>query len=353
MHHQLVGSARDRICFSESAKDAFKRKYLFDCTVMPTEDSNALLGWLKASASPTRLKPLVKPASDSKDMNVLLLSCYYSPALSVAIHRVRYWEQPLGTIAKRRDEGSNIGTQVMCATESILNDEANLVVPDRGEVGANDIETKTLKTRLAVARVNWTAVLWMEHIQQWFEQNPNAHFDAMVISGNPVFYFGLTGFFKERFGAQVILDFRDPLSSNPRFTYRSEHKAIVEELEDEYLEKSDVSLTVNAANRFGYGQSTRQDWFRMGLMKESWILSRRLISVGIQKRPNSSILVNSMGVERPHHWWPVLILKNIIFCALDGSLRQMTILMIILSWNGSASWSVATTCRTAKARMRA
>lgn len=245
-HHHFVGSARDRLCFDEEAKDEFKRKYLFDCTVMDSNDTHALRDRLDSCTKRTRLRPLSRP-SHEKAMNVLFLSYYYTPALSVAIHRIAYWNSKIDQIAKDvyGTSALTVRSQVMTACESHLNDETALVVPDLGERGVYDSDVRILKARLAAARVNWIAVFWMAHVRNWFKEHPDAHFDAVVMTGNPFFFFGLTDFFKKRFGAQVILDFRDPFSNNPRFEYSPAHKALVEELEDEYLDRSDATLTVN------------------------------------------------------------------------------------------------------------
>lgn len=252
----FVGSARDRICFSEDHKAAFRRTYLYNCTAMAPEVPAALIERLERCASRERLRPLTKP-SGTKGMNVLFLSYYYKPALSVAIHRVDYWQAHIAEVARRTFGASapEIQTQVMTACESYENDRQALVVPDLGELRVNDDGIRVLKTRLQAARVNWISVYWEAHVKAWLDNHPDAHFDAVVMSGNPFFYFGLTHEFKKRFGAQVILDFRDPFSSNPRFIYSPAHKVLLEELEDEYLDASDASLSVNDLCR----QSLRLD----------------------------------------------------------------------------------------------
>jgi len=242
----FVGSARDRICFKEDAQDVFKRSYLFDCDVIQKDDEATLLDRLKRCGSRERLVPLERSTS-SKNHNVLLLSYYYSPALTVAVHRVRFWKENMARVAKEALGASapNIQTQVLTACESYQNDTRNLVVPDRAQIDAQGTREHVVQSRLAAARVNWTAVYWSAHIRRWFEQHPDAHFDTVIMSGNPFFYFGLSEYFKERFGAKVILDFRDPFANNPRFTYSIAHKSLVEELEDNYLDTSDAALAVN------------------------------------------------------------------------------------------------------------
>ena len=66
-----------------------------------------------------------------------------------------------------------------------------------------------------------------------------------MLSGNPFFYFELGAYFKEKWGAKIILDFRDPFANNPRFVYSEAHKSLVNDLEDQYLASADYALSVN------------------------------------------------------------------------------------------------------------
>ncbi|MGJ8562578.1 MAG: hypothetical protein ACSHXY_03400 [Alphaproteobacteria bacterium] len=238
----FISGARYVFCFEDAHRAAWKSKFVYACDLIKKPDVSRFKKALKASARRSFIEPLSKPKK-AKELNVLLVSYFMPPAETVAVHRLNYWHNMLPKIAKK--EGKKINVSTLTALESFENDDKYIVVRDRDNIDVNSLDTQKLVARYQDARMNYFSAYWADHVKAYFENHPKAHYDCIVISGNPFCYFDLGEYFKEKFGAKVILDFRDPFAHNPRFVYSDKHKALAVELESQYLASADHILSVN------------------------------------------------------------------------------------------------------------
>ncbi len=238
--HHFVAAARLRFTFDEVMKLAWQKRMVYSCKTITPKD---ILKTLKACARRERFTPPMTKSTRSQKQNFLLVSYYMPPAETVAVHRLSYWHQVLPKIAKTK--GDNVNVSVLTAIESYENDTRYLVVPDRANFNEVDKQTQDLVRECQASKVNYFSAHWAYYVKQYFEQRPHLRFDSIVISGNPFFYFELSEYFKEKWGATVVLDFRDPFANNPRFVYSKAHKELVCRLEDRYLKSADYAISVN------------------------------------------------------------------------------------------------------------
>ena len=237
-HFYFLSGARARICLNEDALRAYKSLYLYDVDA-PSEGE--LENIIRQAARRDRYTPSTDTAFGTR--RILLVSYFMPPAETVAVHRIDYWHNMLPEIA--RDFGETAVVDTVTACQSPINDERFIVVPDLGECAPLSERAEDIIARSREARVNRFGVCWGSHVENYFRQNPSIRYDAVVISGNPFFYFTLAEYFRNAWGAKIILDFRDPFANNPRFTYTPLHKQLVCELEDEFLANADHAISVN------------------------------------------------------------------------------------------------------------
>ncbi len=79
-----------------------------------------------------------------------------------------------------------------------------------------------------------------ETVRQW-----PGRFETVVISVGPFGYLALAEFFSQFWGAQVVLDFRDPLAGENRRPFSSEQRAWLAEYERECVRHADAVISVN------------------------------------------------------------------------------------------------------------
>lgn len=248
--HMLAG-ASIRLCFSEETQKNFRSRHVFDCELFAPVDPLPRLTYVCArniqhpdlAPTPDTTSPEAQIV-ERADRKVLLISYYMPPSETVAVHRLQYWEEMLPKIA--RDHGdAPIAVTALTAVHSHLTHGEYIFVRDDGGLNCEDGDTINLVDRLRAAGVNFFAVYWAEKIRRLFDAHPELRYDAVVMSGNPFFYFELADYFRQCWGATIITDFRDPFANNPRFKYTPEHKALAIELERKYISASDYVLAVN------------------------------------------------------------------------------------------------------------
>lgn len=243
----FAAAARARITFSQASLDLWKAKQVLPSRLFSLpDDFSALQDTVDAASRRLCLQPLKQnnpTKASSPSRNILIVSYYAPPSETVAVHRVDYWHRTLPKIAAEEHESASVS--VLSAIQSSENDERYIFVADKAEIGCNSSSAKALTDKLEKNRVNSFSSFWASHVRKYFEQYPDAHYDTVIMSGNPFYYFELGTYFKERFGAQIILDFRDPFANNPRFKYTPKHKSLLNALEDRYLETADIALSVN------------------------------------------------------------------------------------------------------------
>ena len=236
--NHVLAAARARILTDDELRSDWKSRYVYDVTIDETGDH--LLGALTAVLDHPDPNP---SPSETDARKVLIISYFTPPAETVAVHRIAYWQSLLPEIAA--ENGQALEATVLTAIGDAEPRPNTLFVPDRGDIEATQT-ARDLTKRIDGARVNSFASYWSDHIRKFFKANPGYHFDAVVMSGNPFYYFDLAEDAKRMWNAEVVLDFRDPFAHNPRFVYTPPHAELVQSLEDEYLAHADHALSVNS-----------------------------------------------------------------------------------------------------------
>ncbi|WP_018998489.1 glycosyltransferase family protein [Hirschia maritima] len=236
----FVSNAAARFCFSEDIKKSWQSKKVFDCDML-TEDT--LENVLSTSTQTRHKSEIINAAKVQNAQRTLLISYYTEPSQTVAAHRIKYWHENLPKLAK--ENGEDLTVHLLTANNTYKDRQRVICIPDLGEHNCLNEDTLKLADYLKKNKINYFSVYWAEHVRQWFLNRPDIQFDSVIISGNPFYYFELGEFFKEQWGAKIVLDFRDPFANNPRFVYSDAHKKIVTDLENQYIENADYALSVN------------------------------------------------------------------------------------------------------------
>ncbi len=235
----FVANAVARFSFSETVKKKWQSKVVHDCDVLALDEFEDLL----SRSWNTRIANSVTFSKSEQSRSVLLISYYAEPAQTVAAHRIAYWHEQLPLIAAENDE--DLTVTLLTAINSYQQRPNVLHIPDFANVTDAKNETHGLAAELQHASVNYFSVYWADQIKNYFLEHQELKFDNVILSGNPFYYFDLGSFFKESWGANIILDFRDPFANNPRFTYSNEHKEIVTQLEQRFIQNADYAVSVN------------------------------------------------------------------------------------------------------------
>jgi FkbM family methyltransferase len=232
-----LNSAQHRVVANLDQVDVWEKKYLFDV--------QTLAAFVAELREPRPRRTLgTQPKTSSAFRRILLVSYYMPPFKTVAMQRLDYWAREMEKIAS--DDGIDLRLEIVTASGGGTADNI-IQVPDYGQRNCED-DTEMLATlhRLQKVKLNYIGLTWSSYVKRYFSQQLDLEnrYDAVLISGNPFYYFDLGEFFS-RLGSKVILDFRDPFAHNPRFTYTPDQKAVVQELEDRYLTHADLVTAVN------------------------------------------------------------------------------------------------------------
>lgn len=215
------------------------------------------LPMLAAPLTPDALLNLARDASQviaraatepRRDCTRILLVAYYAgDCKSVGALRPNYWFEEFDRLSGGRTE-THLAT-AMRPTQA----HARLhYVPDLNGITLTDAEdlrarwvsefVKTEQER--VKHSNTLGYYWRVALERYF-QNLALEFDAVIISGNPFANFDFAAFAQARWGARVVLDYRDPFALNPRFKYSAEARSSVTSIEAGYNFQADLILAVN------------------------------------------------------------------------------------------------------------
>lgn len=172
---------------------------------------------------------------------VLVVSYFAPPTTPVSVQRLGYWHHALPALAA--ELGRKLSVTWLTATRAASASEDMVIVPDKGEFRVCD-DTWSFIEELRRLKLDRISASWSDHVEE-FCRDWSVSFDTVILSGNPFYYFNLGPFFKDLWGARVILDFRDPFAWNPRFDYSLEQRALFMGLEREMVGASDAVISVN------------------------------------------------------------------------------------------------------------
>lgn len=179
---------------------------------------------------------------------ILLVSYFFRGSRSVGAQRTTYWHDRVPELWP----GSTVIT--VTATPDSSPDNRVLVIPDLGCGHLLDTEGDPLSWAKAFIeternhRRNFSTLsyYWRIGLEKFF-QTRNDSFDLVIISGNPFSAFDFSAFAKRQWSSQVVLDYRDPFSNNPRMLFSPEQREWARYIEKGYNLQADLVTVVNAA----------------------------------------------------------------------------------------------------------
>ena len=183
-------------------------------------------------------------ASDQQPLKVSLISYFAPPIRTVAMQRIRYWADNISPLSE--EVGIPIETRLITAANDYRHAAHVDVVRDFGTYRSHADTYFNQHTAFSALRLNTLALSWAQTLHNEISRNPDRfHADCVIISGNPFTYFSLGKLYKELFNSKIILDFRDPLSANPRMQYTPEQRQKLKQTEDMYIASADAVISVN------------------------------------------------------------------------------------------------------------
>lgn len=158
-------------------------------------------------------------------INILLIAYYFSPDKRVGALRASYWydEIPRHIDAKVTvitAEQDAAGPSVF-VVENKGHEKGNFLIMDPG-------------------------VTWRKKIMR-FISSEGVHIkaDLVIMTGGPFMHFSISGWLKEKMGARVILDYRDPFATNPVFGNSWIKRKVKLYYEKKFNRQCDAITTVN------------------------------------------------------------------------------------------------------------
>lgn len=161
---------------------------------------------------------------------ILIIAYYYSPFQGVGAKRATYWGRNIERIA------DDIQCTVITATKQNANESEEEII----------YVEPTTKESILTNLIKDEGLKWLPSLKEYFLNSRNENkYDVVVITGGPFLHFSIANLLKKIYNCKIILDFRDPFSSNPRYKNNKVIESVKKYLEFNYVRKSDVVLTVN------------------------------------------------------------------------------------------------------------
>ena len=160
----------------------------------------------------------------SKKLNILLVAYSFSPDKRVGALRASYWYRNLPSKL-------NCDVHVITANEKSSGENVHFV-PTSGK----SVLSKFIKD---------PGLVWKKNIKSFLNAQENIRPDIVIITGGPFMQFGLTKWFKSKYSAKVILDYRDPFATNPGFNNSKLTIAVKKYFERSFNKQADALVTVN------------------------------------------------------------------------------------------------------------
>ena len=238
----LVGAAKGVLFLDDDVRQRFIESWHSTFTDLP----NATLVDVKAPAAPT---PSVK-----KDglIRVLLVAYCAGDNPAVEVQRPTYWFEMLEELS-----GGDIIVDLATAApwQSAISRVHN--VPDLGPAtlapGRGAIETWATAAFAHAADEVYAPTrqvggYWHVALEQYFAARDD-HYDVVIITGNPVEYFGFAAWAQNHWYARTFLDYRDAFALNPRHSFTEESQAQAIYWERGWNMAADVVTIAHEMNR--------------------------------------------------------------------------------------------------------
>lgn len=208
--------------------------------------------------------------------NVLIIAYYYYPFQGVGAKRASYWGRNLSKVA------DDIECTIITATkqnEKICDEEIIYI-------------EATSKVSLLNFLIKDEGLMWLGNLKKYFKNiKKNKKYDVVIITGGPFFHFSIAKFLKKMFNSKIILDFRDPFSSNPRYNNNYLIKVFKKALEIGFVKSADIVITVNkSCERLISGSQRYSSKFKIIENGYDDVLVDEIKKIGCFKKENSSSL---------------------------------------------------------------
>lgn len=156
---------------------------------------------------------------------ILFISYLFEPYPGVGAKRISYWANHIG------NEGYEY--HVITATaQDRKRDDVTFIAPDAtgGWMGFF-IKDQGLN--------------WIRPLKDYFESLSEFDYDVVLISGGPFMHFSIGRYLKKKYDIKLILDFRDPFSTNPSFKDNWLKKQSKAYFERRFIRPADALISVN------------------------------------------------------------------------------------------------------------
>lgn len=163
---------------------------------------------------------------------LLIIAYFFEPFPGVGTKRVTYWAENIKEISKE---------QVYCDVMTSINPENINFAGVENLYYIPNTNSKNILGHL----IKDEGLSWKKDVKNFINSNDIPKYDYVLISGGPFMHFSLGQYFKDKFRAKIIFDFRDPFSNNPRFAKSFIKNNIKGYYENKFIKYADAYLTVN------------------------------------------------------------------------------------------------------------
>lgn len=240
----FICAATARLVATDDIHTWWKSALIFDSEITQTGEALFSHICMQISTLAKGSRFHTKLASRSKSADVAIISYYYSPVRSVAMQRLNYWSDEIYNISK--DMGRAIDPHVITATNHYNHHQNVTVIRDFGDLLPYRGKFKRNFDLLTSQKINTIGVSWSQRLHDVISKNEHAFAaNAVLISGNPFFYFEIGAWYKSTLNSTVVYDFRDPFAGNPRIQYKTQQRLVLKDMERGYLKSADIAVAVN------------------------------------------------------------------------------------------------------------
>ncbi|HIL99031.1 MAG TPA: hypothetical protein EYG51_24470 [Pseudomonadales bacterium] len=220
----------------------WNRAHVIGAQVLEMNEVGLVVGEVKLNLERAIVDDQTTAQSTDFDHRVLLVSYFSLPTSLVSTQRLNYWHQFLSKMAEEDDKPLEVVW--LSATSRAAHLPRNRVVKDRG----NHLVSPDFRQTLAQAVATGVPTLGMswqdfvkKEVQHWEDS-----FDTVIISVGPFGYLELGEFFKELWDCQIIIDFRDPYSRDPRMVFSRQQREWLEGHEKRSVACVEAIVSVNS-----------------------------------------------------------------------------------------------------------
>lgn len=180
------------------------------------------------------------PAVADDAHRVLIVSYFGPPSTLVSVQRLSYWHEQLAPLAA--EQGVDLHVEWLTATSAGRHHDRVRTVMDPSDHLAAERQAQLID--MHSLKVPTIGVAWLDAIAAELDRWPDP-FDTVIISVGPFGYVDLSTIVKDRWDANVIIDFRDPYGGDARMGFTLDRRTWVNTHERTAIEAADAIVSVN------------------------------------------------------------------------------------------------------------